>query len=117
MLWEKPSSTWVWSLTPREGGRQTRLVTRLRQCYDWRGSPANALLTLILFEWGDFPMMRKLLLGVKDRAEGTTGRTRRGSARVPSTTVENAIEIKAPPEDIFDPASEPATRSRRSQRR
>jgi hypothetical protein len=69
MLWQKPNSTWAWQLTPREGGRQTRLVTRLRQYYDWRGSPANALLTLILFEWGDFPMMRKLLLSVKNRAE------------------------------------------------
>jgi hypothetical protein len=37
--------------------------------YDWRTSPGNALLTLILFEFGDFPMTRKLLLGVKRRAE------------------------------------------------
>jgi hypothetical protein len=69
MLWDKPGSTWAWKLTPLDGGRQTRLVTRLRQVYDWRGSPANALLTLLLFEWGDFPMMRKLLLNVKERAE------------------------------------------------
>ena len=34
--------------------------------------PANALLSLILFEFGDFPMMRKLLLGVKRRAEQTS---------------------------------------------
>jgi hypothetical protein len=37
--------------------------------YDWRTSPGNALLTLILLEFGDFPMTRKLLLGVKRRAE------------------------------------------------
>jgi hypothetical protein len=30
-----------------------------------------ALFTVILFEFGDFPMMRQLLLGVKSRAEGT----------------------------------------------
>ena len=69
MLWEKPGSTWSWQLTALDGGRKTRLVTRLRQYYDWRGSFGNALLSLILFEWGDFPMMRKLLLNVKQRAE------------------------------------------------
>ena len=31
----------------------------------------SALLTVILFELGDFPMMRKLLLGIKSRAEET----------------------------------------------
>jgi hypothetical protein len=68
MLWEKPHSTWSWVLTPLEGGR-TRLVTRLEDRFDWRRSPGNALLSVILFELGDFPMMRKLLLGVKARAE------------------------------------------------
>jgi hypothetical protein len=68
MLWEKPSSTWAWKLVPGDGGR-TRLVCRLRQHYAWREAPIKAFLTLILFELGDFPMMRKLLLGVKRRAE------------------------------------------------
>jgi hypothetical protein len=68
MLWQKPNSTWAWKLVPLDGGR-TRLVTRLKALYDWRTSPGNALLTLILFEFGDFPMTRKLLLGVKRRAE------------------------------------------------
>jgi hypothetical protein len=45
------------------------LIVRLKECYEWRRSPGNALLTLILFEFGDFAMMRKLLLGVKRRAE------------------------------------------------
>jgi hypothetical protein len=62
----RSNSTWARTLRPLDGGRTTRLVTRLRQDYDWRGSPATTLLTLILFELGDFPMMRKLLLGVKD---------------------------------------------------
>jgi hypothetical protein len=69
MLWEKPNSTWTWTLAPVDDEQGTRLVTRLRTYFDWRGSPGNALLTLIIFEWGDFPMMRKLLLGVKERAE------------------------------------------------
>jgi hypothetical protein len=67
LLWAKPASTWAWTLTPLEGGR-TRLVTRLKATYDWR-SPGLALLTVVIFELGDFPMMRKLLLGVKSRAE------------------------------------------------
>jgi len=46
MLWQKPSSTWVWMLVPLAGGR-TRLITRLKALYLWRSSPGNALLTLI----------------------------------------------------------------------
>ena len=68
MLWAKPHSTWAWKLVPLDS-RRTRLITRLKDRYEWRSSPGNALLTLILFEFGDFPMMRKLLLGVKRRAE------------------------------------------------
>ena len=55
-------------LTPVDGGG-TRLVTRLKQQYRWRSSPGLALLTLILFEFGDFPMMRRLLVGIRQRAE------------------------------------------------
>ena len=47
MLWAKPHSTWAWQLPPLEGGR-TRLVTRLKERYEWRSSPGLALLTLIL---------------------------------------------------------------------
>ena len=49
-----------------DGG--TRLVTRLRIHYDWH-RPGEALLSLILNEFGDFPMMRRMLLGIKARAE------------------------------------------------
>ena len=73
MLWQKPDSTWAWKLVPLEGSR-TRLVTRLKARYEWRRSPGNALLSLILLEFGDFPMMRKLLRGVKARAERKTRR-------------------------------------------
>jgi hypothetical protein len=67
LLWAKPHSTWSWQLTPVDGGR-TRLVTRLKENYEWR-SPELALLTLVLFELGDFPMMRKLLVGIRRRAD------------------------------------------------
>ncbi len=65
LVWAKPDSTWVWTLTPVAPGR-TRLVTRLRQRY--RPTPAG-LLTVLLAEFGDFAMMRKMLLGIKSRAE------------------------------------------------
>jgi hypothetical protein len=68
MLWEKPHSTWAWKLVPLDSGN-TRLISRLKARYAWRASPGNALLTSIIFEFGDFPMMRKLLLGVRRRAE------------------------------------------------
>jgi hypothetical protein len=67
LLWAKPHSTWAWTLTPVNGG--TRLVTRLKEQYLWRSSPGLALLTLILLEFGDFPMMRRLLVGIRQRAE------------------------------------------------
>ena len=74
LLWEKPHSTWSWRLEPIRGDR-TRLVTRLKAYYSLRADPADALLSLILLEFGDFPMMRKLLLGVKRRAEQSKGRS------------------------------------------
>jgi hypothetical protein len=68
LLWAKPHSTWSWTLTQLDDGR-TCLVTRLKERYLWRSSPGLALLTLVLFEFGDFPMMRRLLLGIRQRAE------------------------------------------------
>ena len=44
------------------------LVTRLKQRYQWE-SPTMALFTLVLLEFGDFPMMRRVLRGIKTRAE------------------------------------------------
>jgi hypothetical protein len=65
LVWAKPDSTWAWTLAPLAPDR-TRLVTRLRQRY--QPTPAG-LLTIILAEFGDFAMMRKMLLGIKSRAE------------------------------------------------
>jgi len=55
MLWQKPGSTWAWELVPLEGTR-TRLITRIKAHYEWRRSPGNAVLSLILLEFGDLPM-------------------------------------------------------------
>lgn len=67
LLWVKPDSTWCWTLHATPDGR-TRLVTRLRQRY--RATRATAV-TVILAEFGDFPMMRRMLIGIKLRAETT----------------------------------------------
>jgi hypothetical protein len=55
LVWQQSVSTWVWTLGP-VGDCCTRLVTRLRIRYDWH-RPVDALLSLILNEFGDFPMM------------------------------------------------------------
>jgi hypothetical protein len=67
LLWRKSDSTWAWMLTDIGDGR-TRLVTRVRVLYDW-SRPAYALFGVILMEFGDFAMMRRMLLGIKERAE------------------------------------------------
>jgi hypothetical protein len=68
LLWTKPDSTWVWRLTPL-GDSRTRLVTRVHAARDWRTQPGMALLGILLMEFGDFAMMRRMLLGIKERAE------------------------------------------------
>jgi hypothetical protein len=77
LLWEKPDSTWAWRLTPLDGGR-TRLVSRLKQRYAWE-RPTSAFLTLVLLEFGDFPMMRRVLQGIKGRAERLASERRSAS--------------------------------------
>ena len=67
MVWSKPNSTWAWQLTP-VGAHRTRLVTRLRQRYEL--TPALPI-TVGLMELGDFPMMRRMLRGIRSRAESS----------------------------------------------
>jgi hypothetical protein len=67
LLWDKPGSTWAWKLIPLAGGH-TRLIVRLKATYPWE-TPAMGVMTLILMEFGDFPMMRRVLKGIKVRAE------------------------------------------------
>jgi hypothetical protein len=64
MVWSKADSTWSWQLRATPAGG-TRLVTRVRARYAGLG----ALLGAPLMEIGDFPMMRRCLLGIKARAE------------------------------------------------
>jgi hypothetical protein len=67
LLWRKPDSIWSWVLRDLGDGR-TRLVTRVHALYDW-SHPAIAAFGVVLLEFGDFAMMRRMLLGIKQRAE------------------------------------------------
>jgi hypothetical protein len=67
LLWSKPDSTWAWSLTPTSTGG-TRLVTRIRALYNWQ-HPLTGLTALMLMEFGDFAMLRRMLRSIKARAE------------------------------------------------
>jgi hypothetical protein len=78
LLWAKPDSTWLWRLTPA-GSNGTRLVTRIHAVYDWR-HPPTALLDVLLMEFGDFAMLRRMLRGIKARAESLVQNTSRPAA-------------------------------------
>ena len=79
MLWHKPGGTWLWLLKP-DGAGNTRLITRLRSSYGW--AKPTIVAELILMEIGDPFMMRKCLLGIKQRAEQlAVERGRRGAGR------------------------------------
>ena len=65
LVWAKPDSTWAWLLVP-EDNNGTRLVTRLKTSYE--AGPFLPI-TVMLMEIGDFPMMRRMLLGLAERAE------------------------------------------------
>jgi len=66
LVWLKPDSTWSWLLSPTSTG--TRLVTRIRIRYRW-DKPSEAVFSLVLFEFGDFAMMRKMLRTIKKNVE------------------------------------------------
>ena len=74
LLWVKPDSTLTWKLTA-VGGR-TRLVTRPRARYHLQ-RPTEALISVLVMELGDFPMIRKMLRGIKQRAERHAASTAR----------------------------------------
>jgi hypothetical protein len=66
LLWRMPDRVWAWRLTPLPGGR-TRLVTRMKARYRWHRP--STLVTVVLMECADFPMMRRMLRGIRDRVE------------------------------------------------
>jgi hypothetical protein len=66
LLWRTPNRTFAWRLRQLPGGR-TRLVTRLQTVYEW--SRPWVWVTVLLMEVGDYPMMRRMLRGIRDRSE------------------------------------------------
>lgn len=69
MIWGTPGdTTWTWQLDPVSDS-STRLISRVRSRYRWL-SPAIAFSALL--EFGDFWMMRKMLLNLRARAESAT---------------------------------------------
>ena len=76
LLWTKPDSTWLWHLTPTADGG-TRLVTRIQVTYNWR-HPLMATLGVVLMEFGDFAMCRRMLRGIKRRSEARAREARSG---------------------------------------
>lgn len=63
-----PGATWAFVLRPVDEKR-TRLIVRLRG--DWEASPAMTLFNRALLEPAHFVMERKMIYGIKDRAEQT----------------------------------------------
>ncbi|MEV5965961.1 hypothetical protein AB0L70_29610 [Kribbella sp. NPDC051952] len=68
LLWGDKAghTTWLWYLEP-VGSEGSRLRTRVRTHYRW--THPTILFSLLLVEPFDFPMMRKCMLGIKQRAE------------------------------------------------
>lgn len=67
ILWwdKKGQGTWVWYLIQADNGA-TRLITRLRTIYDFS---FPWVIYYLLYDFGDIIMMRKCMLGIKERAE------------------------------------------------
>jgi hypothetical protein len=67
MLWEGKNTMWAWRLYKLDE-KHTRLVTRVRMHYDLM---SRWIIFDLVFDPGDFVMMRKMLLGIKRRAEAS----------------------------------------------
>ena len=73
LLWDDKGQgkmTWVWGLYPVDE-HATRLISRVRLSYDWL-SPT--IIFNLLLDVGDIIMMRKCMLGIKERAEALAQR-------------------------------------------
>jgi hypothetical protein len=59
------NSTWAWGLYPQDEGH-TRLITRLRIKYNWF---SRSIFGMLMVDVVELVMMRKCLLGIKERVE------------------------------------------------
>ena len=67
ILWvdKEAKATWLWYFYPVDKAR-SRLVTRLRTKYNWKGI---WIIYYLLYDIGDIIMMSKCMKGIKKRAE------------------------------------------------
>jgi hypothetical protein len=67
ILWvdKEGKATWLWYFYPVDETR-SRLVTRLRTKYNWKGI---WIIYYLLYDFGDIIMMSKCMKGIKKRAE------------------------------------------------
>lgn len=72
VLWRdrKGNAAWLWHLS-QTGRGGTRLITRLHTRYDFS---FPWIIYYLLYDFGDIIMMRKCLLGIKERAESNWSR-------------------------------------------
>ena len=68
------ATTWTFYIEPADEGA-TRLIERFRA--DYNSTPMNAFFNRVILEPGSFIMERKMLLGIKARAERAGGQQRR----------------------------------------
>jgi hypothetical protein len=108
LLWAKPDSTWAWQLTPTDRNG-TRLVTRIQAVYNWQ-RPLSAVLGVVLMEFGDFAMLRRMLHGIKARAESLT---QEAASRPMALRGPNDLIAPQPALPKDPTASRPLTQSRR----
>jgi hypothetical protein len=83
LLWRSRARSWAWGLVPLTDGR-TRLISRLNTFYDWRRP--GTLITVLLMEFGDYSMMRRMLRGIRERAEAEHQRRARSATRTPGAS-------------------------------
>ncbi len=68
LVWRSDDGRWIWSFLLRPDVRGTRLISRNRIA-DPGASPLRRLVDRVVMEPGSLVMERKMLLGIKQRAE------------------------------------------------
>ena len=91
--WRSEDGNWVWSFVLREDHGVTRLISRNR----FRLPTLMARLGMLLMEPASLVMERKMLLGIKQRAESlaATGGAHRQAARQPEPALTLSSEFVA----------------------
>jgi hypothetical protein len=89
---------WVWIFALLQDGESTRLISRNRIATNVL-APASRLFYLFLMEPGSLVMERKMLLGIKHRAEDTAGQATR--LLLPSPHGTNAPETQIARRDAW----------------